>query len=166
MTTLQRCLDLLEANHVPYLHTRHSNAYTACEVANAEHMPAQMYAKTVLLGIGAGYALAVLPADCRVDLDELEQRLTLSGIRLATEQEVRTQFPASEIGAMPPFGNQLMPVYMDVRLAEEPYIFFNAGTHRDAIHMSVADYLRLAEPVILRFAHPRAALESAAGGWN
>jgi len=56
---------------------------------------------------------------------------------------------------MPPFAVVFgIPVYMDVRLAEEPYILFNAGTHRDAIHMRVADYFRLTEPVIMRFAHP------------
>jgi prolyl-tRNA editing enzyme YbaK/EbsC (Cys-tRNA(Pro) deacylase) len=42
---------------------------------------------------------------------------------------------------------------MDVRLAEEPYILFNAGTHRDAIHIRVADFTRLVDPAIVRFAH-------------
>ena len=43
---------------------------------------------------------------------------------------------------------------MDMRLAKEGYIFFNAGTHRDAIHMSVPDYVRVADPLVLQFAHP------------
>jgi Ala-tRNA(Pro) deacylase len=53
---------------------------------------------------------------------------------------------------MPPFGHFYgMPVYMDARLAEEPYILFNAGTHRDAIHIGVWDYVRLTDPVIVQF---------------
>jgi prolyl-tRNA editing enzyme YbaK/EbsC (Cys-tRNA(Pro) deacylase) len=34
----------------------------------------------------------------------------------------------------------------------EKFIAFNAGSHRDLIHMSVDDYLRLVQPVIGRFA--------------
>ena len=155
MTTLRRCLDMLERYQIPHVHTRHANAYSAREVAVAEHRPPYMLAKTVIVRSANGYAMAVLPADCKVDLEELATTLNLQRVRLATEEEIRERFPESEIGAVPPFGTLFgMPVYMDVRLAEEPYIFFNAGTHRDAIHMSFADYVRLADPAMIRFAHP------------
>jgi len=155
MTTLRRCLDMLERYQITYVHTRHPNAYTALEVAQAEHLPPYMLAKTVILHGPHGYTMAVLPADCKIDMKELAANLRVEHLRLATEEEVRERFPDSEVGAMPPFAALFgMPVCMDVRLAEEPYILFNAGTHRDAIHMRVADYLRLTNPVILRFAHP------------
>ena len=155
MTTLQRCIDMLERYQIPFVHSRHANAYSAREVAVAEHRPPYMLAKTVIVRSPDGYAMAVLPGDCKVDLEGLAKALNLRHVRLATEEEVRERFPESEIGAAPPFGSQFgMPVYMDVRLAEEPYILFNAGTHRDAIHMSLEDYVRLADPVIIRFAHP------------
>jgi Ala-tRNA(Pro) deacylase len=146
---------MLERYRIPYVHTSHANAYRAREVAEAEHLPAYMLAKTVIVHGPEGYAMAVLPADCKVDLEELATTLNLQHLRLATEEEVRERFPDSEVGAVPPFGNLFaLPLYMDVRLADEGHIFFNAGTHRDAIHMSVGDYIRLADPVIIRFAHP------------
>jgi Ala-tRNA(Pro) deacylase len=154
MTALQRCLELLDENEVPYTHTKHTAAYRALEVAEAEHLPPHMLAKTVVFRAGGGFALAVLPADCKVDLEELARTLNLAQIRLATEDEVRAKFPESEVGAMPPFGSLFdVPVYLDARLADQSYIFFNAGTHRDAIHMSFANYARLADPLITRFAH-------------
>lgn len=168
MATLQRCLEMLDRHHVAYVHTSHANAYRAREVAEAEHLPAYMLAKTVIVSSEEGYAMTVLPADCKVDLEELAATLNLRHLRLATEEEVRSSFPASEVGAAPPFGHLFgMPVYMDVRLAKESYIFFNAGTHRDAIHMSVADYIRMADPVVTRFARldrPLAVAEKSGGG--
>ena len=162
MDTLRRCLDMLERYGIPHVHTSHANAYRAREVAEAEHLPAYMLAKTVIIHGPYGYAMAVLPADCKVDLDELAGAVNLNPVRLATEEEVRERFPESEVGAVPPFGALFgLPVYMDVRLAREANIFFNAGTHRDAIHMSLADYVRLADAMTIRFAHPDRLLASA-----
>jgi Ala-tRNA(Pro) deacylase len=155
---------MLENYQIPYVHTRHPNAYRAVEVAEAEHLPAYMLAKTVIVRSQNGYAMAVLPADCKIDLEQLAATLNLRYVALATEEEVRELFRDSEIGAMPPFGALFdIPVYLDVRLAEEPYVLFNAGTHRDAIHISVADYLRVADPAIIQFAYtePRLPLTEA-----
>jgi Ala-tRNA(Pro) deacylase len=155
MNTLQRCLHMLDRYGIPYVHTSHANAYRAREVAEAEHLPPHMLAKTVIVHGSYGYAMAVLPADCKVDLDELARAASTYPLRLATEEEVREMFPDSEIGAFPPLGPLFgVPVYMDRRLADQEYIFFNAGTHRDAFHMRVADYIRLAEPVVTQFARP------------
>lgn len=45
MSTLHRCIDMLERYRIPYVHTTHSNAYVAIEVAAAEHVPAHAMAK-------------------------------------------------------------------------------------------------------------------------
>jgi Ala-tRNA(Pro) deacylase len=146
---------MLENYQIPYVHTRHPIAYRAMDVAEAEHLPAYMLAKTVIVRSPNGYAMAVLPADCKIDLEQLAATLNLKYLALATEEEVRELFPESEVGAMPPFGALFdIPVYFDVRLAGEPYILFSAGTHRDAIHMSVADYFRVVDPSIIQFAYP------------
>jgi Ala-tRNA(Pro) deacylase len=53
---------------------------------------------------------------------------------------------------MPPFGVLFdLPVYMDRRLTRDTSIVFSAGTHRDAIHMTLGDYRRLVNPLILGF---------------
>ena len=157
MTILRRCMELLDGNGVHYSHTRHANAYRARDVAFAEHLPPHRLAKTVIFCADKSYGIALLPADRIVDLEELAEHLGASRIRLATVSEVVKLIPDSEAGAMPPFGVLFdLPVYMDQRLAEEKYIVFSAGTHRDAIHMRLTDYLRLAKPLILRFSHREA----------
>jgi Ala-tRNA(Pro) deacylase len=154
MTTLRRCLDYLDRNRIRYTHTTHANAYQAREVAAAEHMPAHKLAKTVIFCGDGCYAMAVLPADCLIDLEALAARLGLTRVRLATEGELVKLFPDSEVGAMPPFGRLFnLPVYVDDCLTGDNRITFNAGTHRDAIHMSFADFFLLEEPIITPFAH-------------
>jgi Ala-tRNA(Pro) deacylase len=54
---------------------------------------------------------------------------------------------------MPPLGNLFdMPVYVDQALTANPGLAFNAGTHRDVIHMSFADFRRAVQPKIVTFA--------------
>jgi Ala-tRNA(Pro) deacylase len=54
---------------------------------------------------------------------------------------------------MPPVGGLYnLPVYLDSSLASEPMIAFNAGTHRDELHMSTAEFRRAVEPQIVSLA--------------
>lgn len=153
MTALQRCLDFLEENHVCYAHTRHCLAFTALEVAFAEHLSPRKLAKTVVYAGAQGYGFAVLPADSLIDLEALRNFLNDPSVRLATEREIGNLFPECELGAMPPFGNLFhLPVLIDTGVAEQEFMAFNGGTHRDVIHMSYGDFARLVNPAVARFA--------------
>ena len=89
----------------------------------------------------------------RTDLDF--RKVGLGRVRLATEGEIVKLFPDTEVGAMPPFGELFnLPVYLDEGLAREKHVVFAAGTHRDAIHMRMDDYLGISEPMITRLACP------------
>lgn len=155
MTTLERTLDYLDRHLVRYAHTRHPVAYTALDVAAVEHMPAHKLAKTVVFISEEGYGMAIVPADSLVDLDDLRTILGAPAVRLATEDELANLFPSAELGAMPALGNLFgLPVYIDRSLAREEFMAFNAGTHRDLVHMGMSDFLRLAQPVVGEFARP------------
>src|SRR5215831_11099461 len=93
------------------------------------------------------------PADCVADLQEVRRLLGLREIRLAMEFELAQMFPECELGAMPPLANFFdMPLLMDERIASADFMAFNAGTHRDVIHMSVADFHKLVNPLVASFA--------------
>jgi Ala-tRNA(Pro) deacylase len=162
MTTLHRCLEFLDNAHVCYAHTKHSLAFTALEVAFAEHITPHKLAKTVVYAGAQGYGLAVLPADYLINLDTLGYFLNDPDIRLATERELGELFPECELGAMPPFGNLFhLPVLLDTSVAEQEFIAFNAGTHRDVIHMHFPDFRRLVDPAIGQFAYQPEVVKSA-----
>jgi Ala-tRNA(Pro) deacylase len=156
MDTLPRLLQFLAQHKVPYWHDVHPVAYTAADLAVADHVPVHSVAKTIVFRSEKGYGMAVLPGDTRVNLNELRAELGAHSLRLATEQELSALFLEScELGAMPPFGNGTLfelPVYVDARLTLEPEIAFNAGTHYDVVRMAYADYARLVQPQLLHFA--------------
>lgn len=141
---------VLEANHLAFTQTTHPAAFTAREVASAEHLPAREVAKTVIVFGDGAYHMLVVPANKLVDFQEVRLALGLSHVRLATEGELGKLFSDCELGAMPPIGSIYeIPVYLDASLAAEPEIVFNAGTHREAIHMRTADYRQLANPTVV-----------------
>jgi Ala-tRNA(Pro) deacylase len=153
MTTLDRCIEFLDMSRICYAHTRHSVAYTALEVAFAEHISPHKLAKTVVYATSQGYGLAVLPADTIVSLRTLGAYLNDPHLRLATEHELKQLFPGCEVGAMPPLGNLFdLPVIVDTSVAEQEFIAFNGGTHRDVFHMSYGDFFRLVGPAVGEFA--------------
>jgi len=158
MPLLPKLRDFLDQKQVGYTHTVHPLAYTAREVASAERIPPREVAKTVVFLDEQGYGMAVLPADSVLDLEQLRMDLGLSRLRLATEAELMELFPGCELGAMPPFGNLFsLPVYVDRRLASEDTIAFNAGTHRDVVHMHYRDFANLVNPAVVPLARLAAA---------
>jgi Ala-tRNA(Pro) deacylase len=158
LTMLSKILQYLDQNGVNYSHHVHPQAYTAREVASAEHVSAREVAKTVVFVQENIYGLAVLCADCAVDMHELRLLLDQPRLRLATERELARLFPECELGAMPPFGSLFhMPVYVDGRLAGEEMIEFNAGTHRDVVRLRFRDFVSLAKPIVVDFSRVVAA---------
>ncbi|MCC6857995.1 MAG: YbaK/EbsC family protein [Bryobacterales bacterium] len=158
MALLERLRVFLDQNQVERTHTVHPLAYTAREVAAAEHVSAKEMAKAVVFMGDNGYRMAVLPANRLVDFQELRTVLGFSHARLATEHELAQLFPDCELGAMPPFGNLYgIPVYLDSALLQDEMIAFNAGTHRDVVHMHLNDYRRLVQPAVVSLSRELAA---------
>jgi Ala-tRNA(Pro) deacylase len=150
MPILPKLQEFLDLSGIPYTHTVHPLAYTAREVAHAEHISPQEVAKVVVVVADGEYRMAVLPATKLVDFPEVRAVLDSPGARLATEEELGRVFPDCELGAMPPFGNLYhMKVLLDAALLADETIAFNAGTHRDVIHMRTEDFCRIVKPEIV-----------------
>jgi len=150
MPLTERLRSFLESHSVDYGVTVHSRAYTAREVAVAEHLAPKELAKTVVLYGDGEYLMVVIPANKVVDLPEARLALGSNQVRLATEDELGKLFPDCELGAMPPFGPLYrMPVYLDSSLTGEERIAFNAGTHREVLHLKMADFRRLVQPAVV-----------------
>jgi Ala-tRNA(Pro) deacylase len=138
----------LDSQHVAYQSCRHAPAYTAQGIAQAQHLSGKKLAKVVMVNTGDNkLVMAVVPANCRVDLDRLGRLMDTDAIRLATEEEFKGVFPECELGAMPPLGNIYhMDVWVDDSLKSYPDICFNAGTHAEIIQMAFPDFVRLVQP--------------------
>ncbi len=161
MSIVKRLRDYLDENRISYTHCTHRLAYTAQEIAAAQHVPGKEMAKTIVLKTDGQYSLLILPAVMKIDLKSLRDELPFKHLELASEKEFSALFPDSEVGAMVPFGNLYrLPVYVDKSLTADEEIVFNAGTHIDTIRMRYEDFSRLAQPTVV---NASIRLEMAAG---
>jgi Ala-tRNA(Pro) deacylase len=150
MPLLDKLRDFLDAHQAEFTLTVHPNAFTAREVAAAEHLPAREVAKIIVITSDDRFFMLVVPANKLIDFHEVRIALGLAHARMATEHELGRLFPDCELGAMPPLGGLYgLPVYLDSTLTGQDHIAFNAGTHREVIHMRTAEYRRLARPAVV-----------------
>lgn len=144
--------EYLDSHGIKYVSLIHSTAYTAQEVAASAHISGAQMAKTVIVKLDGEMAMAVLPANQKVVLQDLRDVTGSDQVRFASESEFQKRFPDCEIGAMPPFGNLYgMDVYLAETLTHRQEIAFNAGTHTEVITMAFHDFERLVQPVVLSF---------------
>jgi Ala-tRNA(Pro) deacylase len=138
----------LDQNKVQYEILHHPEAVTAQRIAQAEHVKGRHQAKVVMLKSGDQHLIVVLAADHHIDLEKIEKAIGKPA-SLSKENDFKSLFPDSAIGAMPPFGNLYgLPTYVDKHLAEQDYIVFEAGTHTDAIKMNYSDYEKIVKPKV------------------
>jgi Ala-tRNA(Pro) deacylase len=140
----------LEERGVDHELITHAETFTAADEAREAGVPAGHVAKTLALRDQDSYRLVVIPASRRLDLARVRQ---LGGrsphLRLATEHELRRDFPNFDVGALPPFGPLLpAPEIVDIRLLYHDRIFCSAGDHRHAVTLDPRELLRIAEPQV------------------
>jgi Ala-tRNA(Pro) deacylase len=144
--------EYLDKERIKYVTITHSPAYTAQEVAASAHITGRELAKTVIVELDGKMAMAVLPADRKVVLQDLREITGSDEVKFASEEQFKEAFSGCETGAMPPFGNLYgMAVYVAPALAENDQIAFNAGSHTEVIKMAFRDFERLVQPKVLSF---------------
>ncbi len=147
----QKLKEFLDNHNVEYVTISHSPAYTAQRIAELTHIPGKELAKTVVVKLDGKFAMAVLPASNRVDLDYLKRGVDADDVEVATEAEFKDLFPDCEVGAMPPFGNLYdMDVYVAERLTDDEEIAFNSGTHTELVRLSYRDFENLVSPRVIQ----------------
>ena len=67
--------EFLKEKAVSFESHEHLAAYTAQEVAAEEHVSGNMLAKAVVVSSVKGYAMCVLPASLKLDLDKVARTL-------------------------------------------------------------------------------------------
>ncbi|MCL4787398.1 MAG: YbaK/EbsC family protein [Verrucomicrobia bacterium] len=149
---VKKLKDYLDANGVKYVSIIHSKTYTAQEVAASAHVSGKIMAKTVIVELDGAMAMAVLPADRKIVLQDLREITGSDQVKFASEEQFQARFPDCETGAMPPFGRLYgMDVYVADTLAQNEEIAFNAGSHVEIIKLAYRDFERLAQPKVVSF---------------
>ena len=146
---LQSYLDEMGVN---YRVCHHDMAYTASQLAEREHVPGLQVIKPVVVRADGQFVMCALPASHKIDLDALRDQLQAKEVALADEAKLAELFPGCELGAEPPIGRLWgMTTLMDESLTADDRVLFQAGTHTDAVTMTLAEYRRVAQPEIAYF---------------
>jgi len=149
---VRKLKEFLDQEKVKYVSIVHSTAYTAQEVAASAHVTGRELAKTVIVELDGKMAMAVLPANRKIVLQELREVTGCDEVKFASEEEFRQRFADCETGAMPPFGNLYgMDVYVAEALIHNDEIAFNAGSHTEVIRLAFKDFERLVRPKVMSF---------------
>lgn len=143
---------LLTRRRVPFLEIRHSQAFTARELARRGQISPHRVAKVVIVIADGRLVELVLPANRHIVFDSLRAALHVADVRLATESEIERYFADVEVGAVPPLRHwKDVDVVMDESLDVEGEILFQAGTHTDAVRLEFDDWFKTVRPRVKRF---------------
>jgi Ala-tRNA(Pro) deacylase len=160
--------DLLRARNIPFTRLLHPPVLSAARVAHSIHVGGSQVAKSVLIRTESGFVLAVLPATFRVDLARLAAVTGLSGLSLASEDDVSAVFHDCELGALPPFGHLYgLTTVVDARLGAHAEIVVVGNTRHEGLRLRFRDFEVVEQPTRARFAEviqpPRCREERRAG---
>lgn len=139
---------MLDEAGVQYELLPHAHTESAAAEAEALGFAATDVAKTIVLKTPDGYVRAVLPASERLDLRKLRELLGVGkhDVRLATEDDLRRDFPDFELGAAPPVGGgRRDPVVIESRLVQRESLVLEAGLHKESIRIAADDLVRIAD---------------------
>jgi len=147
MATATWIRDELDQRGVAYEELHHRDAFTAQQVAQAEHVSGHRVAKVVCIMVEGQPVELVLPASRRVMLDRVRDLFGTADVRLASEDEMAAHFSDCELGAIPALRHwKGVDVIMDGHLCRDGDIVLLGGTHRDAVRMKFDDWFEMVQP--------------------
>lgn len=150
MTVMKDVKQFIEDQGIDFQVISHRETFTTIEEARAAGVATDHVAKTLVIKAREGEALAVLPANERLDMHKLRDLMKDNHARLATEKEMGSEFTDIELGAVPPLGDLFgLPVLMDEQLKGMDEIIFAGGTHQDSVKVSGDDFIKMTHPRIV-----------------
>jgi Ala-tRNA(Pro) deacylase len=119
----------------------HQTSSSSLEAAHLAHVPPDRLAKAVVLRKSQGGCLmAVIPANHRLDVDDLGEALG-DDLSLVGEHTLNELFVDCRPGAVPPLGTVYgVSTFWDERLATKPDVYFEGGDHQTLVHMTGTEF--------------------------
>lgn len=154
-TIFKTLVQLMEEKQARYRVVVHESAGKSEEVAKVRGTEVGQGAKALVCQLegadaASRWALAVLPADRKLDRKKLARSLGASKARLA-EPDAAQMLTGCVIGAIPPFSfNNELTLVVDPELTRRfDTIAFNAGRLDTSMLLNSEDFLAIAQPQLL-----------------
>ena len=137
----------LSKNHIHYQMIPHKETDTSINSAYSAKVSAAHVAKSVILNDEKGLVMAVVPANHRIKINQLNKVLDRE-LGLAPEEDVKEIFSDCAPGAIPPIGQAYgIETIVDASLDNCQDIYLEAGDHTELIHMSGSSFRKLMQDV-------------------
>lgn len=142
----------LRENQVKFKEIHHQPTRTSREAADARGEEIRIGGKALVMKLGKEFRLLVISAACKMDSRLIKDYFNVKRTRFAFKEEL-LELTGLVPGSVPPFGRPILDLdlYVDESVTRNNRIAFNAGSLTDSIIMDVEDYLRLAQPQIIKF---------------
>jgi Ala-tRNA(Pro) deacylase len=138
----------LVSHEIDYDVIEHEPTMTASEAASASHISAGKVAKGVLIKGEDGYLVAVVPANRRVLLSELESCMQ-EAVHLASEDEAAGILNDCSRGAIPPVGDPYgLDVIIDYSMDTLGDVYFEGGDHQTLVHVTDDQFAKMTEDAL------------------
>ena len=144
-THVDAIVAFLEGAGVAFELVEHEPVMSAAAEARSVGKPPDQTAKTIVLHDGSAYVIAAVAAADRLDLRKLRELLGAGKqLRLASEEEIASDFPTLQVGAVPPFGPMVPAAeVIDSAPTAQARILCPAGDHRHSVFVDPREVVRI-----------------------
>ncbi len=141
MAIPKKVINFLEKHNIKHDILEHKKVYTAFDMAQTMGEKISDIAKTLALKVDKKYALVIIPADRRLDIEKLKKGLEVKKISIVKEISIEKIFKV-KTGKLLPFGTfHKVPVYVDNVLLKSKAIIISSGTHTESLRIKAQDLL-------------------------
>ncbi len=143
MAVAATVFDYLRHEDISYDVVTHPATESAAESARAAVVPLFDMTKSGILRDVENRLMAVIPADKNLNIGRINKMMG-AHYRLDTESDIARLFDDCSTGAVPALGEAYdIPVIWDNELEKEEDVYFEAGDHRELIHLNHHQFLKI-----------------------
>ena len=152
MSALVSVRALLNDAGVEFAERHHEPTPTSADSARVRGDPIAQGAKALVLKVGESFGLFVMSAALRLDSGAIKRHHKVKRVRFATPEELM-DLTGLVPGSVPPFGRPVLELdlHVDMSIAAQERLSFNAGSLTDSITLAAVDYLALVDADVFCF---------------
>jgi len=138
----------LDKQDIDYEEIAHKTVYTAYDAALTLKKELKEIAKNLIIKADNTYALVIVPADKRLDLNKIKKALKAKKVSIPNEKVI-VKVLKIKPGAVSSFGKlHQLEMLVDKAMAGTKKAVFSTGSVTDSVFMKVKDFIQMEEAKI------------------
>ena len=136
----------LDKQNIDYEEIAHKTVYTAYDAALTLKKELKEIAKNLIVKADNTYALVIVPADKRLDLNKIKKALKAKKISIPDEKVI-VRVLKIKPGAVSSFGKlHKLEILVDKAMTGTKKAIFSTGSLSDSVLIKVKDFIQMEEP--------------------